>query len=233
MVDLMGSDQIRTYERVQSVVFLKTKDVFGGLSNMAGYFPLEVNGIKIRTSEALYQVCRFPHRMEVQRLIIEQTSPMTAKMKSKPYRKDSRPDWDFVRVRIMRWCLRVKLAQNWESFGKLLLDTGDRSIVEESRNDDFWGAKPKGEKTLIGTNALGRLLMELRDEIKSVGQESLLIVEPLNIQDFLLNGHPIERITMNDINKSLSVEPDKNLNANKSVYTDNNIQKPVQLSLLC
>lgn len=35
MVDLMGSDQIRTYERVQSVVFLKTKDVFGGLSNMA------------------------------------------------------------------------------------------------------------------------------------------------------------------------------------------------------
>lgn len=228
----MASDQTRTYERGQSVVFLKTNDVFGGLSNMAGGFPLEVNGVKIRTSEALYQVCRFPHRAEVQRLIIEQTSPMTAKMKSKPYRKDSRPDWDFVRVKIMRWCLRVKLAQNWESFRKLLLDTGERMIVEESRKDDFWGAKLKDERTLVGTNVLGRLLMELREEVKSGWQESLLIVEPLTIQDFLLNGHPIESIIAHGIKKSLSVAPDKNLYINKPEYTDDKTQKPLQLLLL-
>jgi type I restriction enzyme S subunit len=34
-------------------------------------------------------------------------------MRSKPFRKDSRPDWDAVRVKIMRWSLRVKLTQNW------------------------------------------------------------------------------------------------------------------------
>src|SRR5712692_8024088 len=121
----MASDQPRTYERHQSVVFLKTNEAFGGLSNMAGGFPLRVNGVRIATSEALYQACRFPHRPEVQRLVIEQTSPMTAKMKTKPYRDDSRPDWDRVRVKIMRWCLRVKLAQNWEKFSELLLRTSD------------------------------------------------------------------------------------------------------------
>jgi hypothetical protein len=41
-------------------VFYKAKEVFGGLSNMAGGFPLVVNGIHILTSEALYQACYFP-----------------------------------------------------------------------------------------------------------------------------------------------------------------------------
>ena len=108
----------------------------GGLGRFD--FPLHVQRTRIHTSEALYQACRFPHLPEVQRLIIGQASPMTAKMKSKPHRKDSRTDWDRVRVKVMRWCLRVKLAQNWEKFSELLGRTGDRPIVEESRKDDFW-----------------------------------------------------------------------------------------------
>src|SRR5688500_12497164 len=109
---------------------------------MAGGFPLLVNGVRILTSEALYQACRFPHLPKVQSLIIDQRSPLTAKMKSKPYRSDSRPDWDHIRVKVMRWCLRVKLVQNWHRFSSLLLETDERPIVEESRKDDFWGAKP-------------------------------------------------------------------------------------------
>lgn len=187
----MNTDQIRTYDRANSIVFLRTNEPFGGLSNMAGGFPLNVSGIPIRTSEALYQACRFPHRPDVQRLIIEQSSPMTAKMRSKPYRNDSRQDWKQVRVKIMRWCLRVKLAQNWKLFSELLLDTGERPIVEQSRKDDFWGAKPIDENTLAGMNVLGRLLMELRQEIRTSGQEPLLYVEPLAIPDFMLDGRPI------------------------------------------
>src|SRR5262245_29263016 len=97
MSERSPSDQMRTYDRGSSVVFLKTDEPFGGLSNMAGRFPLQVQGTRIYTSEALYQACRFPHLPDVQRLIIGQASPMTAKMKSKPHRKDSRPDWDRVR----------------------------------------------------------------------------------------------------------------------------------------
>ena len=189
--------QTRTYDRASSIVFLKTKELFGGLSNMAGGFPLCVNDLDIRTSEALYQACRFPHLPDLQRLIIEQASPMTAKMKGKPHRHDSRKDWNQSRISIMRWCLRIKLAQNWDAFSDLLLRTGDLPIVEQSRKDDFWGAKSVDEHTLVGRNVLGRLLMELREFVKSEARESLLLVEPLDIPNFLLNGFPIKRIAAN------------------------------------
>jgi type I restriction enzyme, S subunit len=188
------ASQVRTYDPSASVVFLKTNERFGGLSNMAPGFPLRVNGVRIRTSEALYQACRFPHMPEVQQLIIGENSPMTAKMRSKPYRRVSRHDWDFVRVKIMRWCLRVKLAQNWREFGRLLLATGHRPIVEQSRKDDFWGAKVADDGTLVGMNVLGRLLMELREQLKGDEAEGLRFIEPLAISEFLLFGQPIEAV---------------------------------------
>lgn len=194
-----AAGHLRTYQRGEAVVVYKTKESFGGLSNMASGFPLRVNGVRILTSEALYQACRFPHLPEVQRKIMDQHSPMTAKMKSKPYRKDSRPDWDHVRTRIMRWCLRVKLAQNYEEFGRLLLATKDRPIVEQSRKDDYWGAKVVGvaEETLVGQNILGRLLMELRELLKNDQDRTLNTVLPLNIPDFLLLGKAIDTVTAN------------------------------------
>lgn len=196
---MRSRDQVRTYSRAESVVFLKTDEPFGGLSNMAGGYPIRVNGIRILTSEALYQACRFPHLPDVQRMIISENSPMTAKMRSKPYRKDSRRDWDHVRVRIMRWCLRMKLANNWSAFSELLLRTGDRPIVEESRKDDFWGAKAVGDgSTLVGMNVLGRLLMELREQAKEHGRDAFLRVELPDVPDFQLLGRPIEVWTLKE-----------------------------------
>ena len=182
-MDIQGQ---QTYRRSESALFLKTAERFGGLSNMAAGYPLHINGVSIRTSEALYQACRFPRMPDVQKKIIGQASPMTAKMVSKPYRKDSRSDWDDVRVDIMWWCLRVKLAQNWEKFSDLLLSTEDMPIVEESYRDPFWGAKPINGETLIGINVLGRLLTRLREQFRSNERETLRIVEPLNLHDFLL-----------------------------------------------
>lgn len=188
--------QERSYNPAESVVFRKTDEPFGGLSNMAPGFPLLVNHIRIWTSEALYQCCRFPNAPEVQRLIISERSPMTAKMKSKRFRKElSRPDWDDVRVRVMRWCLQVKLAQNWEKFGELLKRTGDHPIVEESTKDTFWGAKRNESGTLEGANVLGRLLMQLRDEINGSKRDKLQHVPPPVINDFLLMGRPVEEVS--------------------------------------
>ena len=125
------------YPRQGSVVFLRVNEANGELSNMNGRFPLRVNGIEIRTSEALYQACRFPGYPEVQRLIIDAKSPMAAKMASKPHRKDKcRADWEQVHVDVMRWCLRVKLAQHMDAFGGLLWMTeraADRRGVLEER----------------------------------------------------------------------------------------------------
>src|SRR5262245_52754392 len=137
---MIETPEPRTYLRAECVVFRKTNEAFGGLSNMAPGFPVRINGVLVYTIEALYQACRYPHRPEIQQLIIGQHSPMTAKMVSKPYRKDSRQDWNRVRVKVMRWCLRVKLAQHLSKFSQILLATEARPIVEDSRKDDFWGA---------------------------------------------------------------------------------------------
>lgn len=185
--------QERIYKYSDSCVFRKTKELFGGLSNMASGFPININGTKILTSEALYQACRFPHLPEIQSKIILEKSPMSAKMVSKPYRDNSRTDWDDVRLEIMYWCLRVKLAQNFNTFGSLLETTFDKPIVEDSRKDRFWGAvKDKDNDTLTGVNALGRYLMKLRQEYNSECRYDLLYVEPLKIPDFMLYNEPIQ-----------------------------------------
>jgi len=190
----MARSQIRTYQPAECAVFFKTNEQFGGLSNMAPGFPLVVNDVQIRTSEALYQACRFPHMPEVQRLIIDERSPVIAKRRSRLYQKDSRPDWYQVNISIMRWCIRVKLAQNWRRFSSLLLATGNRPIVEKSWKDSFWGAKPLEDGRLVGRNVLGRLLMELREELRQPGKERLRIVFPPAISNFLLFGMPIRSL---------------------------------------
>lgn len=193
----MAAADSRTYRADEIVSFRKTAEEFGGLSNMAPGFPIRVAGVPLRTSEALYQACRFPHMPEVQKIIVEEISPMTAKMRSKPYRNDSRECWDEIRIPIMKWCLRVKLAQNWNTFGDLLERTGDKPIVEDSRKDGFWGAVKNETGNLKGKNVLGRLLMELREKIRS-NPDSLKIVYPVKIPMFLLLGKEIPMINAND-----------------------------------
>jgi type I restriction enzyme S subunit len=189
--------QYRSYDINECVYFRRTKEAFGGLSNMAAGFPLEVNDVRIRTSEALYQACKFPHLPKVQEQIISEKSPMAAKRITQEgeLRTQWRADWFRVNVSIMRWCLRVKLAQNWKSFGDLLLSTGDKPIVEYSTKDTFWGAKMVND-TLVGANVLGRLLMELREgfktEIRSPG--CVLSMDLPNASNFLLYGSPIREV---------------------------------------
>ena len=183
---------IRTYESESSVVFLKTKELFGGLSNMAAGYPIVINDTIVLTSEALYQSCRFPHIPDLQKLIISKGSPMTAKMVGKPYLKETRDDWLRVRVRIMKWCITCKIAQNWAKFSTLLLETHDLPIVEQSKKDMFWGAVPESENILIGANVLGRLLMELRELVKS--GEVIEHVPPPEVEGFLFLGQRISTI---------------------------------------
>ncbi|OYU15221.1 MAG: hypothetical protein CFE37_06535 [Alphaproteobacteria bacterium PA4] len=203
----MSETQLRTYQAKDVVRFRKTAEEFGGLSNMAPGFPVVVLGHRIRTSEALYQACRFPHMPEVQRMILNEGSPMTAKMRSKPYRTDSRPDWDDVRVKVMKWCLRVKLIYNWHKFSELLLSTGERAIVEDSRKDNYWGATPQDDETLNGQNVLGRLLMDLRTKLRE-DSDALRSVSPLQISNFCLLGQPIPKIILPRQQKGAVVQSD-------------------------
>lgn len=185
--------QIRTYTKSEVVSFRSTKEAFGGLSNMAGGYSLNVNDVIIGSAEALYQACRFPHLPDVQAMILAEASPMTAKMISKQYTNQTRPDWDAVRFKIMYWCLQVKLIQNWERFYRDLKETGTKQIVEFSPKDKVWAACSINESQLEGMNALGRLLMKLREEY-IFNDHFPECVEALEIPDFKLLGFPIDSV---------------------------------------
>jgi type I restriction enzyme S subunit len=194
-----GGTETRTYRASEAAVFRRTTETFGGLSNMAPGFPLSVDGIEVRSTEALYQACRFPFLPDLQAMILRERSPMTAKMKARPFRSKTRDDWDVARVRVMRWCLRLKLAQNWHRFSELLLATTGRPIVEDSTRDPFWGARRDENGLLVGCNVLGRLLMELRSEVQQRSRADLLHVSPPRLPSFLLLGRPVGRVSGADV----------------------------------
>jgi ribA/ribD-fused uncharacterized protein len=153
---------------------------------MAPKFPIDFNGLHFYTSEAVYQAARYPHRPEIQSIIIETVSPMTGKMKTKKYRCESRPDWMFIQNAVMRWCLRAKLVCNWNEFSRLLLSTEDKPIVEISHRDRYWGTVER-EGVLVGQNILGRLLMELRCDLRE-GDAKLHELQPPDIENFVFMG---------------------------------------------
>ncbi len=72
-----------------------------------------------------------------------------------------RPDWDAVKVDIMRSILRAKAEQH-EYVRRKLLATGNRELIEDSWRDDFWGWGPNRD----GKNMLGKLWMEIREELR-------------------------------------------------------------------
>jgi len=157
---------IRTYKKHECITFKSTKGKYGELSNMAPNFPIRINNIEIRNVEVLYQALRFPDFPEIQKQLFTYSSPISAKKYGRTVIEKTRVDWERHRFKIMKFCIEVKLHQNFDTFSKALLSTGNLAIVEYTDKDKVWGAITEGN-TYIGTNALGRLLMELREQIKT------------------------------------------------------------------
>jgi len=68
-------------------------------------------------------------------------------------------DWHERKDNVMRRAVRAKFKDNYRDLGKLLLDTGDRLLVERTTKDKYWADGGDG----TGKNMLGRILMEERD----------------------------------------------------------------------
>lgn len=200
----------RIYDPIKDdlAIFRKTNEEWGSYSNMASGFPIVVNGVFIRSSEALYQSLKFPNNPELQMKIISERSPMTAKMVTKPYKNLVRKDFEEKKILIMKWCVRAKLLSNNERFKELLLKSEKKIIVEESRRDSFWGAKRQDDGKLIGVNVLGRILMELREDLIKGNQIDVL--GRLDIPDFYFLGEIINPIHLSN----LMIKSDQNMSQN-------------------
>lgn len=147
--------------------FTKTKLPYGWLGNMFAA-PITYNGQIWRTSEALFQALRFED-VTIREMIRNKKSPMSAKMMGKKYKTKIVVEPMSEDINNMRLCLKIKFDQHHDLREKLL-KTGDHFIFEDvsarpGARHKFWGAVLTNEG-LEGQNMTGKLLMELREELK-------------------------------------------------------------------
>lgn len=128
---------------------------------LSNFYPCEVEyeGIVYPSVENAFQAAKTLNNAE--RLQFTNVKPGIAKRLGR--KVALRHDWEKVKVDIMKELLRKKFSQ--EPLKSKLLETGDRELEEGNRwNDRFWGICPPGSG--MGKNILGRLIMEIRGELR-------------------------------------------------------------------
>jgi ribA/ribD-fused uncharacterized protein len=142
------------------IPFYSVSDEYGCFSNFAPY-PIQVDGQRWPTSEHYFQAQKFQEAQH-REAIRQQKSPMIAARMGRDRKKKLRPDWESVKVEIMRRAVRAKFTQH-EDLCQVLLGTGDTTLVEHTEKDAFWGDGGDGS----GKNMLGKVLMEVREELRA------------------------------------------------------------------
>jgi ribA/ribD-fused uncharacterized protein len=134
---------------------------------LSNFYPCQVfyNGLMFPNSEGAYMSCKNDNREDHVKL-----SEMKTAREAREYGQKIhiRSNWEDVKYDSMKNVLRDKFTRNLH-LGIKLLETGDRQLVEGGTwHDQFWGicncSKHQGE----GKNALGQILMEIRDELNEL-----------------------------------------------------------------
>ena len=158
---------------MEIIAFTKVNLPYGWLGNISPH-PVIHEGKQYKTTEALFQCLRFKNHPDIQDQIRNKPSPMSAKMVAKSQlhllnREDkaaaNKEDIEFMKV-----CLELKL-QYHPDLKNQLIETKNARIVEDCSSrpcgsGKFWGASLVDGKWQ-GSNVMGKLWMNLRDELQS------------------------------------------------------------------
>ncbi len=139
--------------------FYHSNEPYGEFSNFARY-PITLGGKTWRTSEHYFQAQKYagtPREEEIR----QAKTPSEAARLGRDRKVSLRRDWESVKDAIMREAVLAKFTQH-DDLRELLLSTGDATLVEHTENDSYWGDGGDGS----GRNRLGRILMEVRDELR-------------------------------------------------------------------
>lgn len=136
----------------------------GKYAFLSNFYPCMVvyDGMKYPSAEHAFQAAK---SLDIDQRIGMAVCPTPGDAKHFGRRLHLREDWEEVKVSVMLAVVRDKFIRNDadEDIRELLLATGDAYLEEGNTHGDcFWGAV-KGE----GRNELGKILMQVRDELKS------------------------------------------------------------------
>lgn len=145
-----------------TIRFLHSDQAYGWLSNFSAH-AIYAEGVVWPTVEHFYQAQKFesPQQREAIRVC---RSPTLAKDAAREARSPRDPAWPDIKDGVMARGVRAKFEQHPDLADKLR-DTGLRPIIEDSPHDAYWGDGGDGQ----GLNALGRLLMRVRQELGGRG----------------------------------------------------------------
>ena len=142
----------------------KTKEInFFRVGEPYGFFcnfymsTIIVDGKMYRSVEHYYQSRKPTDRRVRQRIIDSRDGLRAFRIGHTLGKEEIRPDWDSIKVKVMKKALKAKFSQN-PHLREMLLETGNATLHENSPWDMYWGIK--------GKDMLGKLLMELRSELR-------------------------------------------------------------------
>ena len=143
----------------ESIKFYSVNEAYGEFSNFALY-PIKLKGKVWPTTEHYFQAQKFvgtDHEEKIRKV----SKPIQAAQLGRTRKIRIRKNWDSMKDNIMFEALKAKFSQH-KDLGLLLIETGDKILIEHTENDDYWGDGGNGK----GKNRLGKLLMKLRSELK-------------------------------------------------------------------
>lgn len=145
---------------METIYFYSHAKKYFEFSNFS-FHPIVIAGKKFLTNEHYFQSVKFGDVAYREEIRLAET-PRKAKELGSSRKYKIVPNWDEERIAVMKTCVRAKFTQHKE-LKEMLLSTGVKILVEDSPRDDFWGCG----KHRNGKNMLGKILMEIRDEIRN------------------------------------------------------------------
>jgi len=140
------------------IYFYTVTDKYGYLSNFAK-LGFEADGKYWPTVEHYFQAKKFEGQPYEERIRLAFT-PKEARNMGRSRDFPIRSEWEDVKVSVMKTALKRKFTHNVVT-KDLLLSTKSNELIESSPFDYYWGCGGDGS----GQNMLGKLLMELREEL--------------------------------------------------------------------
>jgi ribA/ribD-fused uncharacterized protein len=160
-VDYLNGERIMKIDEKQSneIRFYRASGKYGFLSNLYKA-PIMFQFINFSCSEAAYQFGK-PKDYAVASWLVNAPKPhLCAAAAHALLAFDIKPEWNQIKVDRMKNVLIAKFEQNPDLMKKLF-ETGNATLIEDSKTDAFWGVGKKGN----GKNMLGVLLMDVRAEL--------------------------------------------------------------------
>jgi hypothetical protein len=127
-------------------------------------FKIKWKGELWMTSEHAYHAEKFDD-IDIKKQIMDALSAHDAMKIAQNNEESYRKNWNEIKLGVMKEILRAKVEQH-PYVKKKLIESADKELIENSWRDSYWGWGPDKD----GENHLGKLWMEVRDEVcKSMG----------------------------------------------------------------